>query len=148
VSGIQVRRATSRDLKGVSAIENASFGAEAWPAWLFEDYLRTHGNLFFVAILDKHVAGYCVARDHGQQAELDSIAVHPDYRGGGIAVRLLTHTESSLRRERVEEWFLTVRASNAEAIALYRRFGFVRTRVVPAYYEDGEDGWRMGKRVA
>ncbi len=144
---IQVRRAARRDIEAIVAIEKASFGAVAWPVWLFEAYLEDCGDLFLVAALQGCVAAYSITCYDSRRADLDSIAVHPRWRGKGFAARLLVRTEQALRRRGIEAWSLTVRRSNRGAIMLYRRFGFVHTRTLPEYYEDGEDGWRMRKRL-
>ena len=147
MSAIQIRRATRRDIDAILRIEDASFGIDAWQAALFLEYLDGCADLFLIAKLNGRNAGYSIACPALRGAEIDSIAVHPRYRGRGVAQRLLTGTLSALRRRRVPACFLTVRRGNRNAIALYRRFGFVRTRNVPGYYEDGEDGWRMRKRL-
>jgi [ribosomal protein S18]-alanine N-acetyltransferase len=42
---------------------------------------------------------------------------------------------------------LEVRASNAAAIALYEALGFERFNVRKRYYDDGEDGVEMVRRI-
>jgi ribosomal-protein-alanine N-acetyltransferase len=147
VPRIHLRRAAPRDIEAIVTLEKASFGASAWPARLFERYLEHCADLFLVASLEGRVAAYCITCHDSHRAELHSIAVHPRYRGTGIAIRLLRRTEMALRRHGVELWFLTVRRGNIQAIVLYRRFGFEPARRVRGYYEDGEDGWRMRKRL-
>jgi len=147
VARIHIRRAAQRDIESIVALEKASFGASAWPARLFEQYLEHCGDLFLVARLGGHVAAYSITCYLPVRAELHSIAVHPHHRGTGLAQRLLSRSEVVLRRRRVAAWFLTVRRSNVQAIALYRRFGFEPARRLHAYYEDGEDGWRMRKSL-
>ncbi len=147
VPAIRIRRAVRRDISAILRIEDASFLADAWPEDLFLEYLNARAELFLVAKLDGRIAGYSIACLRPWGAEIDSIAVHPRHRRRGVAQRLMTRMLSALRRQRVPACFLTVRRSNLDAIAFYRRFGFVRTRNAPGYYEDGEDGWRMRKRL-
>jgi ribosomal-protein-alanine acetyltransferase len=147
VPRIHIRRAAQRDIEAIVTLEKASFGASAWTARLFKQYLEHCGGLFLVASVGGRVAAYSITCYGQTRAELHSIAVHPRHRGTGLAGRLLRRSEVVLRRRRVEAWFLTVRRSNIEAIAAYRRFGFVPTRGLRAYYEDGEDGWRMRKAL-
>ena len=148
VSAIQIRRAARRDIGAILRIEGASFLADAWDFASFLDYLRACKDLFLVAMLDGRIAGYAIACVAPEGAEIDSIAVHPRYRGRGVAGALMRETLAAVRRRRAAACFLTVRRSNRDAIALYRGFGFVVTRTLPGYYEDGEDGWRMRRRLA
>ena len=134
-------------MEAIVRLEKASFRAYAWPASLFERYLQQCGELFLVATLEARVAGYSITCYDSRGGELHSIAVHPRDRGKGIAARLMIRSERALRRLGLPSWSLVVRRSNLDAIALYRRFGFERARTLPAYYEDGEDGWRMRKRL-
>jgi ribosomal-protein-alanine N-acetyltransferase len=147
VSAIQIRRATRRDIDAILRIEDASFGIDAWQAALFLEYLDGCADLFLIAKLNGRNAGYSIACPAPRGAEIDSIAVHPRFRGRGVAQRLMKVTLAALSRRGVHACFLTVRRGNRDAIALYRRLGFVPTRRVPGYYEDGEDGWRMRKRL-
>ena len=147
MSAIKIRRAARRDIDAILKIECASFGIDAWQAALFLEYLNGCADLFLIAKLDGRIAGYSIACPAPRGAEIDSIAVHPRFRGRGVAQRLMKVTLAALCRRGVHACFLTVRRSNRAAIALYRRFGFARTRSVPGYYLDGEDGWRMRKRL-
>jgi ribosomal-protein-alanine N-acetyltransferase len=147
VPRVHIRRAAQLDIEAIVSLENVSFGASAWPARLFEQYLEHCGDLFLVASLGGRVAAYSITCYGPTRAELHSIAVHPHHRAMGLAGRLLRHSEVALRRRRVEAWFLSVRRSNVQAIALYKRFGFEPARRLRAYYEDGEDGWRMRKSL-
>jgi ribosomal protein S18 acetylase RimI-like enzyme len=55
---------------------------------------------------------------------ISNVAVMPEYRGRGIAGRLLDTTLDHLRREGCRRVFLEVRADNEAAKSLYRRRGF------------------------
>ena len=147
MSLILIRRAGRRDLDAIVRIEEASFDSDVWDRDLFREYLEGCGDLFLVAKLDGRLAGYSIACVEEKTAEIDSIAVLPRFRGRGVARALLRETMSALRRRRVPACYLTVRRTNRDAISLYRRFGFVRTRTVPRYYSDGEHGWLMTRLI-
>ena len=40
---------------------------------------------------------------------------------------------------------LEVRISNVEAIRFYKRYGFEISQLLPKFYTDGEDGYKMIK---
>jgi ribosomal-protein-alanine N-acetyltransferase len=45
------------------------------------------------------------------------------------------------------EFFLEVRKTNEEAIAVYEKLGYTVRRVLRGYYRDGEDAYLMVKKV-
>jgi ribosomal-protein-alanine N-acetyltransferase len=99
--------------------------------------------LFLVAVKCEAIAGYAIAMHNQTRSELDSIAVSPSQRGGGIAAALLNRLIVLLRRRGISTMSLLVRLDNAPAIELYRKLGFRRERRINGYYEDGEPAWRM-----
>lgn len=128
-------------------IERASFAADAWPRELFAELIEECPRLFLLGIVEGRVAGYIAAVTRGEAAELVSIAVHPRYRGRGVAGTLLRRVLALLRRDAIEQCMLVVRLANRRAIRLYLAFGFTRVRRVKDYYGRGRDGWRMRLRL-
>jgi ribosomal-protein-alanine N-acetyltransferase len=113
---------------------------------MFLEYFERYPELFVVAKLGRRIAGYAITCVDGERAELASIAVDPAYRVHGVGTAMVNYTARALRRRRVRDWYLMVRIENESAIRFYKRFGFVRTRTVRDYYEDGCDAWRMRLR--
>ena len=81
------------------------------------------------------VLGYSVLWCILEQGELANIAISPEARGRGLGGRLLGHVLERAADRGVEKVFLEVRASNAAAHALYRRFGFEDVGRRADYYE-------------
>ncbi|MDR1361132.1 MAG: ribosomal protein S18-alanine N-acetyltransferase [Rickettsiales bacterium] len=82
------------------------------------------------------------------EAELYHIAVHPDFRRGGIANSLLVCMENELKKQSVKKIFLEVRVSNKPAIELYKKNGYEQISVRKNYYYDnGEDAFVMSKII-
>lgn len=73
-----------------------------------------------------------------------TIAVHEGYQGRGVGTRLLSHLIDWARANpRIDRMELRVRSSNASAIALYKKLGFVeegrmvrRLKIAPGQYLD------------
>jgi [ribosomal protein S18]-alanine N-acetyltransferase len=138
-----VRLFQRRDLRRVIEIERECFGKDAWPERAFVAYLRESPELFFVARYARRIAGYSIAQINWRGAELESIAVDPRFRGRGIAQALLDATVTSLKSRGVRALRLMVSIDNPSALRFYRRYGFVRMRLVKRYYGAGRDAWRM-----
>ncbi|NQT85492.1 ribosomal protein S18-alanine N-acetyltransferase [bacterium] len=139
LGALVVRSMTLRDLGGVGALEGVSFGSP----WRTSSYARAVGDPnqhFFVAEQDGHMVGYTGFWVETGSAHIAKLAVHPDCRRQGIGAVLLEHMLDEVRRLGLGRAHLEVRRGNAEAQALYRRFGFRFERVQPqAYPNDRED---------
>lgn len=95
---------------------------------------------------DDQIVGWCdIIRntlEGFRHAGRMGMGVLPDYRGAGLGRRLLTNTLDAARAIGIERVELEVFASNASAIALYRRMGFTvegtkrRARKLDGDYDD------------
>ena len=144
---IQIVPFRLRHLARILRIERASFGADAWPRRYFLELHRDCGGLFVVAKVGGRIAGYAVACAEKRNAEISSLAVHPDYRRRGVADALMRHTLRELGAAGVRRVELMVRTGNTAGAQLYRSLGFRRVRVLPRYYEDGGDGFLMARAI-
>ncbi len=136
-----------RHLPRILRIERASFAADAWPRKYFLELYHDCRDFFVVAKVGGRIAGYAVACSEKRDAEIASLAVHPDYRRRGVAHALLRHTLRALAAAGVRRVELMVRTGNTAGAQLYRGLGFRRVRLVPRYYEDGGDGFLMARAI-
>jgi ribosomal-protein-alanine N-acetyltransferase len=95
-------------------------------------------------VADGRVIGYAAGEINKKEGcgWIITIGVHPQFTGRGIGAALLAQAEQALKTPRVR---LTVRRSNARAIALYERAGYKWVSTYRRYYHDGEDGLVMEK---
>lgn len=146
----EVRQAEPGDEKELAAIDALCF-ADAWSEDAFHREL--YDNIFasyLVAVVEDRIAGYVgwwfVGDDEGH---ITNVAVHPDFRGEGIAKVLLKLMIQHCALCDVTALTLEVRPTNEAAIALYTRCGFKEEGRRPHYYEDnGEDAIIMWRRAA
>ena len=130
-------------LERILAIERHSFGRDAWNRKLFLHYFRECPDLFLVAKLGRHVAGYIITCAESRNAELASIAVDSRDRRCGVGKALLDDALARLRSRGIKTWWLMVEVANEPAIRFYEKYGFTCTRRVKGYYGPGRDAWRM-----
>lgn len=94
---------------------------------------------FLVAEVNDYVVGYVMFwLKYENQGHIISLAVDKNYRRKGYGTELLAKAISILFLIS-DTIYLEVRASNKVAIEFYRQFHFKQDRVVPNYYESGED---------
>jgi ribosomal-protein-alanine N-acetyltransferase len=139
----RVRKFELADLDRILAIEQASFGRDAWDEKLFHAFYRKCPDLFLVATVRRHIAGYIITCAGARNAELASIAVDPRDRRQGVGEVMLDHTLGELRALRVKAWWLMVETENESALRFYEKYGFEREKLVKRYYGPGRNAWRM-----
>lgn len=142
--GITVREMTIDDVPAVSALEQRLFPVDAWPLHMFFDELsQPETRRYLVAQGSDGIVGYAGLMCIEPIADVQTIAVVPEYEGRGIGSWLLTSLIEEARRRRAADVLLEVRADNPRAQQLYRRFGFEQIHIRPRYYRDGVDALIM-----
>ncbi|WP_376800391.1 ribosomal protein S18-alanine N-acetyltransferase [Candidatus Raskinella chloraquaticus] len=92
------------------------------------------------AKLGSQMLGMAMVRCAADEGEVLTIAVAPDWRGMGLAGRLLGEALGALARRRTRTCFLEVEEHNQAALALYRREGFHEIGRRKGYYGDEGGG--------
>ena len=141
MSEIRIRRLVYSDLPAVLAIERRSFETP-WSLAMFVLELSKPQGICLAADSDRGLVGYLVCSRYADVWHLMNVAVPPARRRQGIAGRLLERLFEEAGPD--SRYTLEVRTSNAEAIAMYRRFGFKPAGRRRRYYHDnGEDALIM-----
>jgi ribosomal-protein-alanine N-acetyltransferase len=133
--GVRVRRMVAADVEQVVGIEADAFSSP-WSAETFSSLLGRPGLELLVLEDEREgVIGYAVLWCVLDQGELANVAVTPGLRGQGLGAHLLSRVLDVARERGIETMFLEVRASNAKALELYRRFGFSDVGRRKGYYD-------------
>jgi len=143
-----VRAATKEDLGTLSTLWRAFEGEQPSPAHEEVDeaqelseiagYVESHVAL--IAEGDGEAVGFALARMRGTKLGwISDLYVVPASRRGGVAGALAREAASRLRAQGAEVVELEVRASNAEARAVYERWGFRESKLVLAAAADELD---------
>lgn len=139
---------TRADVAAVAALERRTF-AHPWSAELFRRELRLPQSRITVARSpDGEIVGYVCRWLTDDVAEIQNVAVHPDWRRRAVARRLVESVLAEARRAGVRRTVLEVRRHNHPALRLYRSLGFVETGTRRGYYGDGEDAFLMEREEA
>ncbi len=135
---ISIEKMTESDLPQVLVIEQISFPIP-FTEHLFRMELRLDVAHLYVARMDAQVVGYIDFWKVLDEIHLITIAVHSDWRKRKIGSQLLDFMIQDARSKKMRQVTLDVRPSNAEAITLYRKFGFVQVGVRQRYYQDNNE---------
>lgn len=147
------RLRTAADLDAVLAIEEASFNNPTSREWYENELQRPDVcHVFVIRVLPAGgVAGFCAFWKVLDQIHINNLAVHPDFRGRGLARTLLERVLDEAAQIGAPHATLEVRRSNVVARKLYERAGFALAGVRTSYYtnpiEDALILSRTGGRV-
>ena len=133
------------DILKISQLEKEIFTEEAWS-------YKTLATVFemqnFSGVLCEdggEIAGYGGVTVAADSADIGNIAVAENYRRGGMGTAILQKLCQRAKERGAERVFLEVRVSNAQAMKMYLKCGFVGTYARIKYYPDGEDCLVMSK---
>ena len=144
---IQIVPLTKELVPEVAAIEAVCF-SEPWSEQAYVEACEKENYLYLAAVDESgHAVGMCGLIIGPFEAEVMNVAVHPDYRGQGIAQKLMTALMEAGASRGVKEYTLEVRVSNVGAIHVYESHGFVGEGIRPGFYsKPTEDALIMWKR--
>ncbi len=142
---MQLVKFKSEHIEDILKIENACF-AIPWSRASLEKELSNKMAIYFVALEDEKVVGYGGMWHVITEGYITNIAVDKDYRRKHIADAIVKKLiEYAVEKEMIGV-SLEVRVSNASAISLYKKNGFVLEGVRKEYYDDNkEDAYIMWK---
>ena len=144
---IGIRTAVSRDLSRIMEIERLAFGGQ-WDYFQF----KASVNDIFLAAVDSAtgaLGGFLVACccDVARRGIILRVAVHPDYRGQGIATQLLEESFRELKKKDLDEVELDVDIIKAGALRLYEKMGFKIVDTFSADFEEDNTFFIMRRKL-
>lgn len=136
---ISIRRMTLEDVPIVHEIDMLSFSLP-WPERSFR-FEMTENPVArgWVAVSGERIASMLVLWLIVDEAHIATLATHPDFRREGIGQQLMITALLSARAEGAVRALLEVRAGNTNALALYKKHGFLVAGIRPRYYRDNNE---------
>ena len=119
-------------------------GEENWSLQQYIDEID-RGNIFLCTVYKSEPIGFIQCDVVYDSANLNLIAVDPDFRRQNIAARLIQTAEEILREYKTAEDFdavvfsLEVRSENTSAQNLYQKCGFAKAGLRRNFYQDPPD---------
>lgn len=135
------------NMKDLVALESECF-AHPWTLDNFLEYYDNSNAHFYVALSsDDSVIGYVGSYAVMDEWFITNIAVTLSARENGVGSALLEEVLKLAQQNRASFVTLEVRSSNAPAIGLYKKYGFLLEGARPGFYRDpDEDALIMTKR--
>ena len=119
----------------IAALEKICF-SDPWSENSVASELKNPLSYWLVAVENGQVAGYIGSQTVMGETDMMNVAVHPDFRRQGLGEQLVNALVAELKKRESHCLTLEVRASNAPAIALYEKLGFVEIGRRKNYYRN------------
>lgn len=143
---VSFRKLRAEDVEALSIMAKECFSVP-WTAKAFADLVADDKSIYLVAEKEGRVVGCCGVVNSFGDGSIDIVMVTETERGQGIAYAMLQELMVAGECIGVENYTLEVRVSNAPAIHIYEKLGFVSEGIRPRFYEKPtEDAMIMWKR--
>ena len=129
-----IRYMELEDVSRVAELERETFSLP-WSEKGFMDALRLENNILIVAEEDSKILGYICMYVSFDEGEITNVVVDPKYRSQGIGCFMMKHIIDMAREKFIQRIVLEVRVSNASAIGLYNKCGFLPVGIRKNFYE-------------
>ncbi len=146
---MSLRKMKESDIIAVSSLEMGCL-ENPWPEKQIVYELKEDPVAhLYVAVVDNEVVGYIDFMITFDSASVSRLAVNSEFRNKGIGTALLDKmVEVCLKQKDRVSWItLEVRASNLEAIKLYKKNGWEQVTIKKKYYDNEEDALYLVRSI-
>ena len=134
---------TQADCKKAAELEKEIF-SQPWSEQGFLDALAREENIFLAAEEAGELCGYLGMYQSLDEGEITNVAVKAEKRNAGIGLLLMQAAIEAAKQQQISQIILEVRVSNASAIHLYEKCGFVNCGIRKGFYDfPKEDAYIM-----
>ncbi len=143
---VTFRRMEEKDIEAVSKIEKQNFSMP-WSPASFLEMLRGNHTFYVVAEEEGKIIGSCGVMQVLDEGNITNVVIEKESRRKGIGGAMLSFLLEEGKKQGITAYTLEVRVSNAEAVRLYEKLGFVSEGRRKNFYEKPkEDALIMWKR--
>lgn len=146
---VTIRYMEEKDLHKVAEIEKEIF-SQPWSEEGFRSSMTSNSTIYLVAEEAREVCGYCGLLQALDEADITNVAMQKDFRGRGIAGKMLTELMKLGEEKGITGFTLEVRKSNGPALRLYQKLGFEIAGIRKNFYdfpkEDAVIMWKYLER--
>lgn len=122
------------DAPRLAILHRRVFGDHAWTEAMLTDGLVAAAGWGLKLCVDELWLGFALCQQLGEECEILTFGIVPDYQGRGFGRTLLQAVYDAAKVRRSRAIFLEVAADNPVAQRLYHNFGFICTGQRSGYY--------------
>lgn len=122
--------------------------SEPYSIFTYREFVAKHPELCFIVYDgDKCIGGVMskidLNKNHRKRGYIGMLVVDSTYRGQRLGSQLVRLSVKAMYLQGVDICLLETECSNAIALTLYENLGFFRTKLLPRYYMNNADAFRL-----
>ncbi len=137
---------TTELIERVLALQSETF-PDGWNERMMRSAFDGGRYFGYCAFDGENLIGFIACTLGLDECDLEGVAVRPEYRGKGIAKKLIASAIEDIKKTTANGFMLEVRESNIPAQKLYESLGFERISVRKKYYDGVENAVVMRKEI-
>lgn len=143
---IHIRPMKKEDVEIISHLEEETFSMP-WSRDAFLEMITKENAEYYVAEKNAQVIGGCGVLMAAGEGNITNVVIDKKERNKGIGTKMLQYLIEDGYKKGLQAFTLEVRVSNAAAIHVYEKLGFLSEGIRPNFYEKpAEDAMIMWKR--
>jgi [ribosomal protein S18]-alanine N-acetyltransferase len=139
--------ASLADVEAIDRIEREAFNTPWSRELLRAAILNEAYRVRTLRTVDEGLLGFYIAHALRGRSNLDNLAVERGLRSRGWGSRLIEDWIAHARGEGLDVLSLQVNTANVRAQKLYEQFHFKTSKLLVAYYPNGDDAYQMERGV-
>jgi ribosomal-protein-alanine N-acetyltransferase len=132
-----IHKLTETDLSQLILIEELAH-ISPWTEEVFRRCFASKHHVFGVKEAE-NLVGFVIYSMQVGECHILNLCVHPTYQKQGFGLALMTHALKVAKEQGAGIAFLEVRRSNAHALLLYKKMGFVQIAERKGYYAEDKN---------
>ncbi len=140
----KIKSLSEQDIVKIEIMENEIFFLP-WSNNLLKQIFDNKNNILLGAFSEDNLVGYLIASTIFDESELLRLAVLPEFRGCGLAKKMLSYYSTSTQQ--CQKFYLEVEEDNEPAKTLYLSFGYVVYHIRKNYYSNGTSALLMKRET-
>ena len=144
---LEIRKANEGDVDRIAELETLCFSDPWTPEMIWRDVAGNALSTYLVGEIEGVIVAYVGYWLIWDECQINNVAVAPDHRRQGYAVKLMQKVMMDCIRQGIKDFTLEVRTHNEEAIGLYKSLGFMEEGIRKNYYGKDQDALLMRYKV-
>ena len=136
---IRLKQLDSKYLETVMAFDKLNFPTDYWKVEDWKDLMEDKRAFYYASLDDGNlVANVFIYNWQGEAdyIKIMNIAVHPQYRGQGLARKLLNHVRDEMSKIGMKRFCGETRSSNKAMQVTFKKCGYRLDRIEENYYQN------------